>query len=268
MQLFKKRKNMKKFKLFTLIALCSLGKVTLSKSVKYNQKATNQLIELIPLMHIPNKTNIINKAKKLIQAGANPNAQDSNTGRTLLTMAVMYNLQNLAQFLLKKGIDPNIKDTILGGTSLIYAQSPEMLELLLKNKFDPNTLGGAVGGNTILMRAIDGLVNPHLEGKPKSIAQNKVNVIFKYKPNLNIQNEKGETALIQAAKRSQEEMVELLLKHGADPTIKNNEGKTAYDVAGERAYIIENKGEAFKTYKNHPEFKNNIRRILDKYKKK
>lgn len=47
----------------------------------------------------------------------------------------------------------------------------------------------------------------------------------------NIQDENGMTALIIAAKNNYPEIVRLLLKHGADTSILDNFGKSAYDYA-------------------------------------
>lgn len=43
----------------------------------------------------------------------------------------------------------------------------------------------------------------------------------------------GETALSAAVRRNMPEIVEILLKHGADPSIKNTGGLTPYEVAVE-----------------------------------
>lgn len=48
---------------------------------------------------------------------------------------------------------------------------------------------------------------------------------------LNTQNKLGDTPLHSAAWRSHPHVVEVLLEKGADPAIKNKDGKTAYDLA-------------------------------------
>ena len=50
---------------------------------------------------------------------------------------------------------------------------------------------------------------------------------------LNFQDDEGETALTMAARARSKRLVKLLLEHGADPKIRNREGKNAED------YIVE-----------------------------
>lgn len=51
------------------------------------------------------------------------------------------------------------------------------------------------------------------------------------RPNVNARNESGFTPLIHAAQNGNEEMVALLLEHGADVHAKTETGKTALDMA-------------------------------------
>lgn len=53
---------------------------------------------------------------------------------------------------------------------------------------------------------------------------------------VNIADNNGWTPLMRAAARGQEEIVGLLLKHGADPTHRNVDGKTASDLADEAGH--------------------------------
>jgi ankyrin repeat protein len=49
-------------------------------------------------------------------------------------------------------------------------------------------------------------------------------------------DEDGRTALIMAAIRGNREIVSMLLDHGASPSAKDNDGKTALDYAREEGY--------------------------------
>ncbi len=57
--------------------------------------------------------------------------------------------------------------------------------------------------------------------------------------NINIQDNLGNTPLITAALKNQHGAIELLLKHRADITIKNNNKKTALDIAIEKLEKLE-----------------------------
>lgn len=56
------------------------------------------------------------------------------------------------------------------------------------------------------------------------------NLLIKYGVDINLQDDNGDTALIQAC-YSDSSIIELLLNRGADKTIKNKKGLTAFDVA-------------------------------------
>lgn len=53
---------------------------------------------------------------------------------------------------------------------------------------------------------------------------------------LNTRDEDGETPIFRAVRRNYYDNCEFLVNEGADLTVKNNEGKTAYDVAVELGY--------------------------------
>jgi len=53
-----------------------------------------------------------------------------------------------------------------------------------------------------------------------------------------ILNPEGQTALIIAAKKGKYELVERLIRSGANPNIKDRHGKTAYDYAKESSGVV------------------------------
>ena len=54
--------------------------------------------------------------------------------------------------------------------------------------------------------------------------------------NINLQNDLGETALIQAAMRGQTDVIKLYLEYGADTEIRDNTGRTARLYAMDRGF--------------------------------
>jgi ankyrin repeat protein len=53
---------------------------------------------------------------------------------------------------------------------------------------------------------------------------------------VNAKQQAGWTALHAAAQHGDQAMVELLLKYGANPTAKNDDGRTADDLAEEKGH--------------------------------
>lgn len=58
-------------------------------------------------------------------------------------------------------------------------------------------------------------------------------VLLKHNANPNIADQKGNTPLISTTRGGRSSHINLLMKYGADPSLKNNEGKTAMDYAVE-----------------------------------
>lgn len=80
--------------------------------------------------------------------------------------------------------------------------------------------------------AVSGSIDNIEENGNKEI----VELLLKQGANANLQNEDGYTALLIAVSSGNKEIVQLLLENGADINIKNIDGKTAWSLAEERNY--------------------------------
>jgi ankyrin repeat protein/8-oxo-dGTP pyrophosphatase MutT (NUDIX family) len=165
-----------------------------------------------------------------LKQGGNINYQDED-GYTALMLAARWSRLDSIRFLIKNGADATIKNS-KGMTALDYAKKekgneqvirlltpielPEFLtedeDLFLFNRF----INAAYDGNIIFM-------NDYL---------NKGGDIDKISRN----SYYGRNALMVAAERGLIGIVEFLLNHDADPTIKGSDGKTAYDLAKEQGF--------------------------------
>ena len=145
--------------------------------------------------------------KCLVEAGANVNALDKNGASPLMRAVAMRGEQDYVSYLLEKGADWKYKTTtgvnILGGdisennfTKIADFVGPQAF-MELADEVD-NT------GNTTLMRQI-----------------------VKIPPDFNYIQPPENISEILKEKRS---IVRMLLKRGANPTIRNNNGKNALDV--------------------------------------
>ncbi|MEJ7593002.1 MAG: ankyrin repeat domain-containing protein [Planctomycetaceae bacterium] len=98
---------------------------------------------------------------------------------------------------------------------------PKLLQLLLNAGLPPETTD--MKGNSLLIQAA---VNPKC-----------VELLLKNGANVNrvCDSDIAATALIRAASLGKRKSVELLLQHGADPTIKDKSGESAVDVVDKRS---------------------------------
>ncbi len=185
--------------------------------------------------------------QQLIDKGVNVNAQAAVMGLTALIGAAEHGNAESIKMLLDAGAKPNLVTT-LNETALFRAvegQQLEIVEQLLKAGADVSL--AKKGGETPLMLAA--------ERGDEAIAK----LLLDHKADVNQHSNDGQTALMAAADRWKPDMMRLLLSHGAqiaprtisgtvlhtaaasgdpecvdvllkagaDPSVKNNVGKTA-----------------------------------------
>jgi ankyrin repeat protein len=139
-------------------------------------------------------------------------------GETLLTYLVSFGYRGLGEDavekLIKNGPNVNIQD-YKGKTALFYVQDEHVAEILLKAGANPNIVDK--DGDSILMRYHTNV------GMLKKLIQ--------YGVNINIQNNDGETPLINILKRKIAviDVIELYIDAGADKNIRDKDGLMAID---------------------------------------
>ncbi len=159
----------------------------------------------------------VGKIRELIQAGADPNAACSNEGTefTLLTYAAYYGNLELAKMLLENGADVNFEDAD-DVTPLFVAvqngQDAEFIRFLIES-------GANVNDGKIIFNAIK-------HSSPKIMG-----MLIDAKMDVNTMTAAKSTPLMEAAAVGRLEMVELLLKHGADISVVSSEGTNAFHYA-------------------------------------
>ncbi|KAH9495267.1 hypothetical protein Btru_016239 [Bulinus truncatus] len=161
-------------------------------------------------------------ALDLVQSGANVNAVN-NSGKTPLFCAVDCKMVDHVRLLLEYGALVNVfdssQDTPL--SRAIDVMSFEIVCLLIDSKADTGIT--LKNGKTYLMHTLRSRHYYSYYAETKHI----FNKLLTCKIDVNKQDDNGNTALIKACEESLAEAVELLLNHGADVNLTNNEGQTA-----------------------------------------
>ena len=125
--------------------------------------------------------------------------------------------------LIKSGANPNQKVTS-GDRSLLirycrYSENDPIAHFLLNNGAKPDTLRSAAGRTALHVAA------SYYACEPLCTA------LLNAGADINARTNDGSTPLMLAAKSAKLRLVKLLIEKGADPLLKDNKGKTAYDYA-------------------------------------
>lgn len=182
-----------------------------------------------------------------------------------LVAACEYGDYEIIESLLKKGTDPN--KFLEGNYSPIevvfvseHSNRLEIAKLLIEYGADVNLCGSRIPAlfleaGSILWEVKDEelsneIITFLLDNGAKTVNENdnysilhytvhcnskliSENLINNYQLSIDKINENGQTPLMMGAKNNAMDTVKLLLEHGADKSIKDNNGKTAYDLAVE-----------------------------------
>lgn len=175
--------------------------------------------------------NNLDEVTEILKSPSYPIDEMNEKAETPLMIAVHNNQVEIAKNLIKAGANINQQDTIQDSPYL-YAGAEgrtEILAYMLSNSTPDQTITNRFGGNALIPAAEKG----HLENVKILLNDGHVNV--------NHQNDYGYTALIEAVSlrdgsQVYQDIVAELLKHGADPNIVDNFGKTAKDYANELGY--------------------------------
>jgi ankyrin repeat protein len=152
-------------------------------------------------------------ARVLIEAGARTDAPNE-INRTPLACAVRMAHRDTAEMLLQRGVDIDERALI----DAVDSGNVELVELLARYGAD---LGAPVYGRSLLFRASR---RPAARAVWELLLAHGVEVNARWR---------GRTVLMTAARWGSDEFVEFLLAHGADPTLEDDEGRTALDYARE-----------------------------------
>jgi ankyrin repeat protein len=194
----------------------------------------------------------------LLRHGAPINAR-SIAGSTALFAAAENDRLAAVRLLLDKGADVNLpgRSGLTPIAAAAYKGSVGIVDLLLAHGADPNAIdatgkgplpyAAALGFTDVVRRLLDAGVDPNTpygndltalmwaagypDGAGALDAAKVVNLLLERGAFIDAADNRGRTALMIAAERGHAAIVEILLQHGANGSLKDKEGKVARDLA-------------------------------------
>lgn len=199
---------------------------------------------------VSNDYQLINIERELIDAIENRNISKINEfiadshfnvnmkvdgGKSLLMMASRRGAADIVEMLLDKGAKVNYRDP-LGATALMYAST-----LIFANRKEANDIAKITEmlisrGANVNLKCIDGMTALMYASK---LGHEKIvkNILSCKNVDIDIRDKlDGMTALMLASSFGNANIVKMLVKNGANITLKNNEGKTALMLASSQHY--------------------------------
>lgn len=184
----------------------------------------------LTLLHLAVSTNQIERARRLLAAGINPNEATAVKCETPLHRAVRLDNKDMCSLLLEAGADPEL--TTVEQASALYLAckfaSPDVVTLLLRS------------GAQLAFRSYRNKRTPlhaaaywtRYRSRPsgRSPAHAVVHVLLEAGADIDAADQDGHTALHYAVRAGDATLVKQLLAAGADPSIAGRSG-TAADLA-------------------------------------
>ncbi len=176
-------------------------------------------------LYVAVEQNRLKAASALIDVGADVNLP-GRAGVTPLAAAAYNGSGPLVELLLKHGADPSLRD-VSGKTPILYAAARGFAPVVTR-LLDTGIGVNATYGNqlTLLMWAAG-----HANDVPVDDGVHLVAMLLDKGAALDPKDDRGRTALMTAASLGHDEVVDLLLKRGANAALRDNTGKSAADLA-------------------------------------
>jgi ankyrin repeat protein len=167
-------------------------------------------------------------ALQLLEARADPN--QGKECATPLQLAVRHNLCEVARLLLAKGADASVVHSDTGDTLLhvaVRSNFTDMVELLVEASAPVNA-ANREGETPLLMTMPGGQV---------CLSESGQRLLDHKHLNLEVRDKDGCSALHHAARRRDAWAIDKLLRHGADPSATDSQGRTPLHLAVTQGHL-------------------------------
>ncbi len=205
------------------------------------------------LLHFAVRAGNAEMVKFLLDKGADMKAQAIHGG-TPLHYAAALGQREILELLMEKGAVVNLSDTERNDGSLLWAvaasQGPCVIALVKKGA-DPGLFGSTYSPFTLALKMrkeayckffcqngfqVDSLAkkwNFHMFYDAVGLTPENVRVLLECGMDVNSRDNSGMTLLHYAVNRQEGPLIALLMKLGADPSVKNQQEKTPADLVKE-----------------------------------
>ena len=236
------------------------GPAEVQACLDQGRKATEYTVEGLMPLHLASFNSTPGVVEMLIDNGAPLDVGDLEHNATPLHSAAGIGRNpEIVAVLLRRGayVDPKDK---CGNTPLLWAANaenffPEVAESLISHGADVNVVnckgetpmhGAAIRPDSRLIELLishgakagareeNGMTPLHAAAKSQN-DPDALKMLIDHGAKLGTRDKKGNTALHWAASNRNPAVLEFLLDAGADPDIKNLEGRTAYQLIGKRS---------------------------------
>lgn len=181
-----------------------------------------------------NPEQVTRELQQAFEDGWDLHIRDAN-GRTLTMAYADANQPSALEESIRLGADVNAQDRF-GRTALMKAWKPEAVEILLKNGANPNQAdlaqmtalhhcGYASSGDALRTVLLNHGANPNTQDKDGNTALHQLVLKRDFEWSM---EKKG--VYPAGSTENMDGSIRLLVEYGADPTIKNNEGKSAGEM--------------------------------------
>lgn len=198
------------------------------KETKYDPQSSNHLKNILNEGWRGNYSyEIIERIKKAIGSGANPNIVSAKTGRNALSFALEFRDSKFLDFLIKSGLNANVAGR--DGNPILFSTLNNMrnMQLLLMVGADPNRVNNQ--GQTPLIAACI---------QPSNMKLDLADTLLRANANVFVQDNQGDTALHVAVRIDSAPLVKRFFNHDNCPPcgqklkhMKNQSEETPLTIA-------------------------------------